>query len=222
MKAIIYETINLYNKERGILPYKYIGSDQYNKSNYLGSNKKLMHDIKKLGYNCFIKNILFEYDSSISNVELRKLESDYQQKNKIAENPEYYNRTNSSHVGYIETKEEKSIRMNKTHIAFRVWWDNLSEEDKQQHILKSSIGANNGMKGKTYDEIYGKEKAKLIREKNSDINNGMSKAILHIPSDKIFNTMKSIAIFLKINPTSSGYYKIRKMCDAGIEIKYIN
>lgn len=47
--AIIYETINLYNRDKGLSPWRYIGSDQHNNPSYLGSNKKLKEDIRRLG-----------------------------------------------------------------------------------------------------------------------------------------------------------------------------
>lgn len=225
MKAIIYETINLYNKERGILPYRYIGSDQHNKPNYYGSNKKLIEDIKRIGTNYFIKIILFEYDSVISNIELRKLESEYQQRIDAAKNPEFYNKTNFSHKGFIETEEEKKNRMLKLKNKRDLWWNSLSfEEQSNFRINAGNIfkKRNQDIKGKTYEEIYGKELSVLKRNKHKGSKNGMSRAILHIDSGEIFDTMKSIAIFLKINPTSSGYAKIRKMCNTGTEIKYIN
>lgn len=42
---IIYETVNHWNRENGINPWRYIGSDEHNKLNYLGSNKQLLEDI---------------------------------------------------------------------------------------------------------------------------------------------------------------------------------
>ena len=190
MSSIIYETINKYNKENGILPYKYIGSDQHNNPNYLGSSKQLLKDIKQIGKEQFEKRIICEFTDDISNVLLRKIESQIQKFIDVAKNAEYYNKTNSSHKGYIETDDEKAKRMEKRQKAFRKWWDGLTQVEKEQHKLKSSkLGANNGMTGKTYEEIYGIELAKLKKEKHSGKYNGMSKQILDIQSGKVFDTM---------------------------------
>lgn len=86
-------TENLYNKQRGIIPWRYIGSDQYNRDDYLGSSKLLLEDIKKLGTNNFRK-IILENCGDIDNKTLRKLESEkYLKPNKVKSDPSYYNRT---------------------------------------------------------------------------------------------------------------------------------
>jgi hypothetical protein len=201
MSSIIYETINKYNKENGILPYKYIGSDQHNNPNYFGSSKQLLNDIKKIGKDNFEKRIICEFSDDVPNTLLRKIESQIQKFIDVAKNAEYYNKTNSSHKGYIETDDEKSIRMAKTQKAFRIWWDKLSETQRNEHKLKTSyLGAKNGMKGKTYEEIYGADLAKVKRENHSGKNNGMSKQILDIQTGKIFNTMLE----------AMNYYHIKK------------
>ena len=137
MSAIIYETINNYNKENNILPYRYIGSDQHNNSNYLGSSKSLLNDIKKIGKDHFEKRIICEFPDGISNTLLRRIESQIQRFIDVAKDPEYYNKTNSSHKGYIETEEEKATRMAKTHLGFRKWWDSLDEVGKENHRKKT-------------------------------------------------------------------------------------
>ena len=58
--AIIYETVNLYNKQHGINPWRYIGSDQYDNSSYFGSSYNLKKDIQLIGSDQFVKNILEE------------------------------------------------------------------------------------------------------------------------------------------------------------------
>jgi hypothetical protein len=137
MSAIIYETINLYNKNNNILPYKYLGSDQHNKKEYLGSNKKLIDDIKKLGKENFEKKILCEFKEDISNVLLRKLESQIQKFINVADDPEYYNKTNSSLKGYNETEEERKIRMSKARDGRERWWNSLPEDEKEIYKKKS-------------------------------------------------------------------------------------
>lgn len=189
MGAIIYETINHYNKDRNILPYKYIGSEQHNKVEYLGSSKSLLKDIKEIGKEHFEKRIICQFSEDIPNVLLRKIESQIQRFIDVARNPEYYNKTNSSHKGYIETNDAKSKRMAKTHIGYTLWWDSLSNAEKEEHKLKCTTGSNNGMLGKNYEEIYGIEIAKVKKEKHSGKKNGMSKQILDIQTGKIFDTM---------------------------------
>ena len=58
--TIIYETINLHNKEHGIYPWRYIGSDQFNNPLYLGSSRDLKKDIEILGRSAFMKIVLEE------------------------------------------------------------------------------------------------------------------------------------------------------------------
>lgn len=192
MSAIIYETINHYNKENNILPYRYIGSDQHNNSNYLGSSKSLLNDIKKIGKDHFEKRIICEFPHGIPNTLLRRIESQIQRFIDVAKDPEYYNKTNSSHKGYIETEEEKAARMAKTHMAYRVWRDNLSEEEKiaEKNRAISVIRSYNGFKkGKTYEELYGPEKAEIKKQKHRGKNNGMSKQIIDMQTGKIFDSM---------------------------------
>jgi hypothetical protein len=209
MSAIIYETINHYNKKNNILPYKYIGSDQHNKTDYLGSSKSLLNDIKEIGKDHFEKRIICQFSKDISNVLLRKIESQIQRFIDVANNPEYYNKTNSSHKGYVETDEAKVIRMAKTSAAYRIWWDSLSDEKREEQKLKSSkLGADNGMKGKTYEEIYGVELSKIKKRKLIGKNNGMSKKILDIPTGKIFDTMVEAMSYYGIKK----YETLRKKC----------
>lgn len=91
--AIIYETINLYNKERGITPWRYIGSDQHNNPSYLGSSVELNEDIKRLGVEFFVKNVL-EDAGNIDNKTLRYKEAyEYLKPNKVKTDPTYYNKS---------------------------------------------------------------------------------------------------------------------------------
>ena len=173
----IYLTTNLYNKENNILPYLYIGSDQKDNPKYFGSSKKLKEDIKILGKENFKKEIIF-YINDIINVELREKEKQILTEMKCAENNIYYNRTNSSHKGYIETEEEKKIRMDKCREGFKKWIKNTPKEER--------ININNNvtnLKKKSWlewcKEKYTEEEynIKLINHKKNRTgeNNGMSK-----------------------------------------------
>jgi hypothetical protein len=89
--AIIYLTENLYNKENNILPWRYVGSDQNNNSEYYGSNKLLKEDIKRLGKEFFVKHTLKEY-CNVDNKILRKIEAEeYLQPMNVKKDPTYYN-----------------------------------------------------------------------------------------------------------------------------------
>lgn len=218
MSSIIYETINLHNQKNSILPYRYIGSDQHNNPNYFGSNKELLNDIKKIGKENFQKNILCEFNYNIDNILLRKLESNIQKSIDVAKNPEYYNKTNTSHKGYVENEEQRKLRMEKTHKAYKAWWDNLSDEKKKEHTLKTSYkGIDNGMKGKTFEEIYGVEMALLKKQKLKGQKNGMSRQIIDIKTGEIFNTMKDAMEHYGIKK----YETLRKKCLKEIEIKFL-
>jgi len=218
MSAIIYETINHYNRENNILPYRYIESDQHNNSNYLGSSKSLLNDIKKIGKDHFEKRIICEFPDGIANTLLRKIESQIQRFIDVAKNPEYYNKTNSSHKGYIETEEEKAIRMAKTHLGFRKWWDNLSEDEKFNHKLKASHKSfDNAMKGKTFEEIYGEELGKEKRLKHSGKNNGMSRKVMDMQSGQVFDTMLEAMKYYGIKK----YETLRNRCIKEKGMKFI-
>jgi hypothetical protein len=222
MSSIIYETINLYNKERGILPYRYIGSDQHNKKDYFGSNKALLKDIKILGKHNFHKNILYQFDN-IDNITLRKIESDLQKKINVAEDDSYYNKTNCSHKGYSETKEERELRVKKLKDNRENWWNNLSDSDKKQFIDKNANILRNynlSMKGKTYEEIYGIEKAKLKKLNHMDSKNGMAKKVLDCKTNTIFKCIKDAINFYNFNQYKKPYRKIQEKIKLG-ELIYI-
>ena len=89
--AIIYLTENLYNKENNILPWRYVGSDQNNNSEYYGSSKLLKSDIERLGKEFFVKHTLKEYHE-VDNKILRKIEAEeYLQPMNVKKDPTYYN-----------------------------------------------------------------------------------------------------------------------------------
>lgn len=179
----IYLTINHYNKANNILPYKYLGSDQNDQSNYFGSSQKLQQDIKLLGKKNFEKQILYKF-SSITNESLREFESQIQQHLDCAGSDEYYNKTNRAHKGFVETSEEKYLRMNKTFEARKNWHNlisNLSDQQRKQK-LNSPIGIRNSMFNSSvlekWIEKYGEqiaiEKYKIWKGNLSN-NNGQTK-----------------------------------------------
>lgn len=88
----IYETINHYNKENGISPWRYIGSDQHDKKNYFGSNRELKQDLFVLGIANFEKKII-QYFESITNKELRQEEAKILKNLQVKIDSTYYNKT---------------------------------------------------------------------------------------------------------------------------------
>ena len=220
MSSIIYETINLYNKKNNINPYRYIGSDQNNNPNYYGTSKSLKDDIIRLGKDNFEKTILCEFKYEISNELLRKIEGFIQKSLNCSKDETYYNRTNSSWGGYNESDDEKKLRTQKSHLSRKKWWDELTDDERKKYNSESAkhfIEWNNSMKGKTFEEIYGKEKGKEKRLKHSGANNGRAKKILHVTSGKIFDTIREAMDFYQVKK----YETIRKKCIKGIELKFI-
>lgn len=89
----VYITENLYNKELGISPWRYIGSDQNDDPEYYGSNRDLKRDIAFLGKEKF-KKIVIKYYETIDNKELRKIEADeFLKPNNVKNDVSYYNKS---------------------------------------------------------------------------------------------------------------------------------
>jgi|SaaInlStandDraft_7_1057024.scaffolds.fasta_scaffold65150_3 hypothetical protein len=88
----IYLTINHHNKDNGIEPYLYSGSDQNDNPAYLGSSKRLQEDIAHYGPDKFEKTILHEF-GAITNKELREFESNIQREEGHKADSRYYNLT---------------------------------------------------------------------------------------------------------------------------------
>lgn len=128
--ACIYETINIIHKEKGINPYRYIGSDQNNKNWYLGSSRSLKDDIKKYGKENFIKQIIIDFNFEITNINLREIEKNILTELDCAHDITYYNKTNSSLKGYVLTKEERLQKSNQLRKAWKKWRENLSKDDE--------------------------------------------------------------------------------------------
>lgn len=122
----IYLTTNLYNKQNGILPFQYIGSDQKDKNNYFGSSKKLKEDLKRLGAENFEKKILVKF-VKIDNVGLREVESSLQQSLDCAGDETYYNLTNTGYKGVESHILSKKIKESK---------QKRSKEDKEETYKK--------------------------------------------------------------------------------------
>lgn len=85
-------TINHYNKDNNISPWRYIGSDQSDNIKYFGSSIQLKQDIELLGIDKFSKTILEKFDN-IPNKGLRLIEVNYLKINNVKKDPSYYNLT---------------------------------------------------------------------------------------------------------------------------------
>lgn len=213
MSAIIYETVNHFNKDRGILPYRYIGSDQYDRSEYLGSSKKLREDINRLGKEYFSKRVICRFEINTPNIVVRSVESRIQTYYNAAKDPTYYNKTNRSHRGYNETEEEKNHRMSKLATKRKSWWDTLTEAERvrsKEISGKNLRDYNIKMKGKSYEEIYGEVKALEKKQKHSGGNNGKAKNVIHLESGKCFGSVIDAMKFFNIRQYSTFHNRVKK------------
>jgi len=168
----VYKTTNLLNLKNGIMPYRYIGSDQYDRTNYLGSSKKLKEDISIYGNINFKKEILFSF-TDISNVKLREIEKKVLTENNCAKDESYYNKTNSSHKGYILNEDEKEKRK----IQLKKAWENWN-------------------KGNTTDSEYSIrriERLKSLSKEVNDINYYIEKYGEEIGREKFINFKEKIS-----------------------------
>lgn len=158
---VIYETINHYNKKHNISPWKYIGSDMNDNTNYLGSSKRLKEDIQKFGIGFFEKNILLKFDD-IDNKELRRIESEILQKRRVREDPNYYNlsETYSPGVGVKGMKHKKPKIVSDEWKESRKGWSpsentrkiwskqrtgKKHSEEAKRKMSRSRTGSRNGM-----------------------------------------------------------------------------
>ena len=114
--AIIYETINLYNKENGLSPWRYIGSDQHSNPEYFGSSLPLKEDISKLGTKYFVKNII-EDCGDIDNKTLRRIEAEkYLKPNKVKSDETYYNQSEIYGIGGGKKGMRHRVPRSKEHV----------------------------------------------------------------------------------------------------------
>jgi hypothetical protein len=160
--AIIYETVNLYNKQHGINPWRYIGSDQYNNSSYFGSSYNLKKDIQLIGSDQFVKNILEEL-VDITNKELRKIEAEkYLKPNKVRSDSSYYNKAESYSPGCGQKGMKHSQKFTRTEKWKASRIGHIVSEDTRKQIASKKQG--------TCAKTSTKQKmsAKRIGENNSN------------------------------------------------------
>jgi len=127
----IYLTVNEYNKERSILPWRYIGSDQFDNPDYFGSSETLKKDIEALGAGKFTKTIIESFDH-IPNRDLRFKEAEHLAKNNVKRDPTYYNLTDA----YAPAGGKKGMKHSKKFPRSIAWKEsragwNPSEETRK-------------------------------------------------------------------------------------------
>lgn len=120
----IYLTINLHNKDNGIVPWQYIGSDQFDRSTYFGSSHALKEDISKLGTEKFTKIIIEQFDM-LPNKELRKVEAKYLKEYNVKKDITYYNKTDiyAPGGGILGMKHSKKFTRSQAWIDSKTGWD---------------------------------------------------------------------------------------------------
>lgn len=112
----IYLTINHFNREMGITPWRYIGSDQNDNELYKGSSFQLVADIKALGTELFTKEILEQFDD-IDNKILRKKEAEYLKEFNVKNDKSYYNLTDV----YAPAGGKKGMKHRKKYVRSDAW-----------------------------------------------------------------------------------------------------
>jgi hypothetical protein len=155
--TIIYETINLHNKEHGIYPWRYIGSDQFNNPLYLGSSRDLKKDIEILGLSAFMK-IVLEECGDIENKDLRKIEVEkYLKPNKVRSDQSYYNRseTYSPGCGQKGMKHSKKFARTEKWKLSRIGHDVNEDTKKLMSLKKQGTRAKESTKKKMSDQRIG-------------------------------------------------------------------
>ena len=164
--AIIYETVNLFNKERGLTPWRYIGSDQHNNPSYLGSNKQLQKDIELLGHHYFKKTILEDF-GNIDNKKLRNIEAEkYLKPNNVKKDNTYYNQTDIYAPGGgkkgMKHKKPRSEAHIKKIIEHRT--GSTKSEEARQLMRERKLGS----------KLSSDTKNKMSKAQNGGVNNSNS------------------------------------------------
>lgn len=145
--GVIYKTVNKTNGRW------YIGKDQQNNKNYLGSGKVLIQAIKKYGKENFEKTILVETNS---NIKLVKLEKHFIKKFNAVVDPKSYNIAEGGRGGNLiagYTDKERKIHGEKIKNGQK----NMSEEAKKERSRKQAIAST----GRTYPPRSKECRAKL-------------------------------------------------------------
>ena len=151
--AIIYETINTFNRDNGIMPWRYSGSDLHERDEYFGSNKELKADIDRLGIKHFEKTILMSVDNkAITSRELRVLESKIQ--------------TVENHKD-TDCYGKKGMRHSKKRVTSQKWIDSMTGTTWSDQAIARRTEEGNPMFGRKASE----ETRAKMRKRSSGANN---------------------------------------------------
>lgn len=167
--GIIYKTVNQVNGKI------YVGRDKHNNPKYMGSGVLIILAFKKYGKENFIKEILEE----CNNNELDDREKFWIKELKSQDPKIGYNIADGGHNDftmndYVKSKISKTLKGKYTgENAFRHGLK-LSEEHKRK--LTERAGR---LKGKTFEQIFGEEKAKEMKSKISGSHKGVKKSREH-------------------------------------------
>jgi group I intron endonuclease len=154
-EIIIYKTTNL------ITGKIYVGKHTTGKKNYLGSGKWLKRSVKKYGRHNFKREVL-ETCTSLEELDIREI---YWIAQLDARNPKIGYNLNKGGLG--NSSEDVSGRKNPM-------YNKKHKESSKKLMSLKRIGKSNIIKGKTWDEVYGFEKANKIRKKCSKKRIGVS------------------------------------------------
>jgi group I intron endonuclease len=199
--GVIYKTINLCNGKF------YVGRDKHDNPKYFGSGILINQAIKKYGIENFRKEILEVCENDDLDIKekfwIKKLN---------AQNLEIgYNIADGGHNDftmndYVKEKISKTLKGKYTgEKAFR-YGLKLSDEHKRK--LTERAGR---IKGKTFEEIFGKEKAEEMKKKISGAHKGVKKSKSHCKA--ISESKKGVPLTEKQKTAISKGLKGRKVSE---------
>lgn len=161
--GVIYKIVNRINGKI------YVGRDKHNNPKYLGSGKLLHLAFKKYGIENFVKEIIEECDASL----LDEREKYWIKELKSQDPAIGYNIAEGGHNDftmndYVKSKISKTLKGKYVgENSFRHGLK-LSPEHKAKFLEHSKK-----IKGKTFEEFYGEEKAKEMKENLSRNKSGI-------------------------------------------------
>lgn len=205
----IYLTINQHNKDNGILPWRYIGSDQFDNDAYFGSSVGLLEDIALLGTDKFVKLIL-ESISDIPNKELRFKEATYLKKHNVKHDPTYYNLTDA----YAPAGGKKGMKHSKKFVRSQNWIDSRTGNKWTPEQRANRAGEGNPMFGK----LASAETKKKMSQQRAGGNN--ANALDWEVTDPTGNTIKIKGLRAWCHENNLPYNRIYASKDGWCAIKH--